>query len=253
MMEVSPMIARNWRNLKRPRGIQIITDEERYGKYVAEPLERGYGYTLGVALKRILLSSIRGAAIVACKAQRVNSEGQIAGISEDLETLKLNLKGLELWMESTEPVVIRCDIVNGEVLAKDLNLPEGVKLFNPDHYICNVTGQAQVLTLEIHSGYGYKLAEQHLNVSDDLYVMDALFSPISRVEHQVEDARVGQRTDFNKLTLHVWTNGAVTPQEAIVFSAKLFREQMKRVKGTVPAKKSEQVEWFSRKAQKRPK
>ena len=225
-MEVSPMIARNWRNLKRPRGINLVIDEERYGKYVAEPLERGYGYTIGNALKRILLSSVKGTSIVACKVQRINSEGAIAGISESFETLKLNLKELDLWREDDDPLVIRCDVSHGEVYAKDLILPEGITIFNPDLYLFKVTGQSQVVTMEIHNGYGYKVAEEHQSSTDGLYPIDAMFSPIKRVSYQVSNARIGQRTDYDKLSLEVWTNGALTPQDAIIYSAKLFREQM---------------------------
>jgi DNA-directed RNA polymerase subunit alpha len=226
MLEMSPMIARNWRKLKRPRGVSIVEEQERYGKYVAEPLERGYGYTVGEALKKILLSAIRGASVVACKANRISSEGQIAGIAESFESLQLNLKQLDLWMASEESVVVKCEVSKGAVYAKDLVLPEDVTVLNPDQYICTVTGASQAITLEIRCGYGYALASDHIGISSGLYTIDSIFSPVTRVNYSVSDARVGQRTDYNKLTLHVWTNGALTPQEAISLSAQIFREQM---------------------------
>ncbi len=226
MLEMSPMIARNWRKLKRPRGVSIVVEQERYGKYVAEPLERGYGYTVGEALKKILLSAIRGASVVACKVNRISDEGKIAGIAENFEDLQLNLKQLDLWMASEENVVIKCDVSKGEVYAKDLILPEGITVLNPDLYICTVTGASQVISLEIRCGYGYVLASDHGEVSSGLYPIDAIFSPVTRVNYSVSDARVGQRTDYNKLTLHVWTNGALSPQEAISLAAQIFREQM---------------------------
>ena len=225
MLEMNPMIARNWRKLKRPRGVSIVEETERYGKYVAEPLERGYGYTIGNALRKILLSSIRGAAVVACKANRIK-EGQIAGIKESLEDLQLNLKQLALWTDADEPIVVKCEINNGEVFARDLRLPEGVAILNPDLYLCQVTGQSQALTLEIRSGQGYFLAEDHKDLSDGLFAIDSVFTPVTRVDYSVSNARVGQRTDFDKLTLHVWTNGALSPQEAIGLAAQIFREQM---------------------------
>jgi DNA-directed RNA polymerase subunit alpha len=226
MLEITPMIARNWRKLKRPRGVSIVEETETYGKYVAEPLERGYGYTIGNALSKILLSSIQGASVVGCKAHRVNAEGQIAGIKESLEELQLNLKELAIWTEAAEPIVAKCEISHGDVFARDLKLPEHIQILTPDLYICHVTGQSQVLTIEIRSGLGYKLAEDHQDLQDNVYPIDATFTPITRVQFAVSNARVGQRTDFDKLTLHVWTNGALSPQTAISLAAQIFREQM---------------------------
>ena len=226
MLEMNPMIARNWRKLKRPRGVSIVDESQSYGKYVAEPLERGYGYTIGNALRKILLSSIQGAAVAACKAHRINAEGQIAGIREDLEDLQLNLKQLALWTHLEEPIVVKCEISNGDVFARDLKLPEEIVVLDPDLYLCHVTGQGQLLTLEIRSGHGYILAENHKNITDGLYPIDSIFTPVTRVDYSVSNARVGQRTDYDKLTMHVWTNGALTPQEAISLAAQIFREQM---------------------------
>jgi DNA-directed RNA polymerase subunit alpha len=226
MLEMSSMTARNWRKLKRPRGVTIVEETERYGKYVAEPLERGYGYTVGNALRKILLSAIRGSAVVACRANRINAEGQIAGLKESLEELQLNLKEMQLWTESDEPLVIKCEVNKGVVLASDLNLPEEVAVLSPDHYVCEVTGANQVLTLEIRSGSGYVLAGDHQDVASSLHPIDSIFTPVTRVDYSVSNARVGQRTDYDKLTLHVWTNGALSPQDSISLAAQIFREQM---------------------------
>lgn len=226
MLEMSPMIARNWRKLKRPRGVSIVEEQPRYGKYVAEPLERGYGYTVGEALKKILHSSIRGASVVGCKANRVSPDGQIAGIVESFEDLQLNLKQLDLWMASEESLVVKCEVGKGEIYAKDLSLPEEITVLNPELYICTVSGASQIITLEIRAGYGYVLASEHTELSSGLQPIDAFFSPVTRVDYSVSNARVGQRTDYDKLTLHVWTNGALTPQESISLAAQIFREQM---------------------------
>jgi DNA-directed RNA polymerase subunit alpha len=226
MMEVSPMIARNWRNLKRPRGIQIVRDEECYGRYIAEPLERGYGYTIGNALKCILLSSVRGSAIIGFEISNQDANGQIQGVQEDAATLALNLKEVECWTEADELQTISCDLPLGEVYLKDLQLPESIQALNPEHFLCNVEAEGMTLTLSIHTGYGYVVAEDHTDVPQSMTAIDATFSPIKRVDYQVSNARVGQRTDYDKLSLNVWTNGALSPQDAIMFSAKLFREQM---------------------------
>ena len=226
MIEMSPMMARNWRNLKRPRGINTDVETKNYGKYVVEPLERGYGYTIGESLKRLLMSSIRGTAVCAFKVDGASSNGNLPGIQEDLELFTLQLKELKLWVNSEEPQVIELTLPKGEVYARDLALPEGVELFSPDLLLCTVTGKDKTLKLDLRNGYGYVSAEQHEGIAKGFIAVDAIFSPVTRVEYQVTDARVGQRTDFNKLALQVWTSGAITPQEAIIFSAQLFREQM---------------------------
>jgi DNA-directed RNA polymerase subunit alpha len=226
MMEMSPMMARNWRNLKRPRGINTDNETERYGKYVVEPLERGYGYTIGESLKRLLMSAIRGTAVTAYKVDGATSAGNITGMQEDVELFTLQLKELKLWAPTEEPMTIEVTLNKGEVYARDLELPEGVELFSPDLLLCTVTGKAKTLKLELRNGYGYVSAESHESVSKGFTAIDATFSPVTRVEYQVTDARVGQRTDYNKLALQVWTSGAITPQEAIIFCAQLFREQM---------------------------
>lgn len=226
MKEMSPMMARNWRNLKRPRGIATDVETERYGKYVVEPLERGYGYTIGESLKRLLMSSIRGTAVCAFKIDGANANGKISGLQEDLEIFTLQLKELKLWVDSEIPVIAEINLPKGEVYGRDLVLPEGVKVFSPDLHLCTVTGKDKILKLDLRNGCGYVSAESHEEVGKGFIAIDAIFSPVTRVEYQVTDARVGQRTDYNKLALQVWTSGAISPQEAIIFSAQLFREQM---------------------------
>jgi|LauGreDrversion4_2_1035121.scaffolds.fasta_scaffold427297_1 DNA-directed RNA polymerase subunit alpha len=225
MMEISPMIARNWRNLKRPRGVLPMEEGETYAKYVVEPLERGYGHTLGNSLELLLLNAIRGAAVSAFKVDGVGERGVISGLKESVEELTLNLKLMELWGALSAPVKVESSL-SGEVYARDLSLPEGVKLYNPDLYICTVTGKSKKLSLEVRSGYGYVASEAHEGVFAGFTPIDAMFNPVRRVQYHVADARVGQRTDYNRLTLEVWTSGALSPQEAIVYCAHVFREQM---------------------------
>jgi len=225
MMEVSPMIARNWRNLKRPRGVVPVEERDGYAKYVVEPLERGYGHTLGNSLETLLHTAIRGAAVSAFKVDGVGEGGAISGLKETAEELTLNLKLLELWGALSAPLRVETSL-SGEVRARDLKLPEGVTLYNPDLYICTVTGKAKKLSLEVRCGYGYATSDAHEGVPAGFTAIDALFNPVRRVQYQVTDARVGQRTDYNRLSLEVWTTGALKPQEAIVYCAHLFREQM---------------------------
>lgn len=225
MMEVSPMIARNWRNLKRPRGVQPVEERDGYAKYVVEPLERGYGHTIGNSLETLLLTAIRGVAVSAFKVDGVSDDGAVSGLKESADELTLNLKLVELWGALAAPVKVESSF-SGEVYARDLKLPEGVTLYNPDLYICTVTGKSKKLSLELRAGYGYVPSSSHEGVSAGFTAIDSMFNPVRRVQYQVTDARVGQRTDYNRLSLEVWTTGALKPQEAIVYCANLFREQM---------------------------
>ncbi len=228
---------RNWRDLTKPKMIEIETDSftDFYGEFVCQPLERGFGITLGNALRRILLSSLQGAAIVSVKFDGVPHEfTTIPGIKEDIADIILNLKEVNLKTvndieEEEEEIKLVLDL-KGEKEAKagDMLTDGKVEIMNPDSHIATLNKDA-VLHAEmiVKTGRGYVPAEK--NVAGDqeigVIIIDALFSPIRKVSYVVGNARVGQRTDYDKLTLEIWTNGTVNPQDALAFAAKIFKEQ----------------------------
>ncbi|TET54009.1 MAG: DNA-directed RNA polymerase subunit alpha [Desulfobacteraceae bacterium] len=228
---------RNWRDLIKPKMIEIETDSftDFYGKFVCQPLERGFGITLGNALRRILLSSLQGAAIVSVKFDGVPHEfTTIPGIKEDIVDIILNLKEVNLKTvndseEEEEEIKLVLDL-KGEKEAKagDMLTDGKVEIMNPDSHIATLNKDA-VLHAEmiVKTGRGYVPAEKNVAGDQEIGVIliDALFSPIRKVSYVVGNARVGQRTDYDKLTLEIWTNGTVNPQDALAFAAKIFKEQ----------------------------
>lgn len=224
---------RNWRELIRPKNIIIDRDTltDNYGKFVAEPLERGYGVTLGNSLRRVLLSSLQGAAITATKIEGALHEFQaLPDVKEDVTDIILNMKEVELRLNMGDSKTIRIDIEGpADVTAKDIIHDEAVTILNPDHHICSVAeGGVFKAELTVKRGRGYVAASQFRAEGQSVGTipMDALFSPISRVNYNVTHARVGQQTDFDKLTLEVWTNGAVNPEDAVGIAAKILKEQV---------------------------
>lgn len=221
----------NWRELIKPNGIEISASSPSYGKFVCEPLERGYGVTIGNALRRILLSSIHGAAIVSTKIDGVMHEfSAISGVLEDVSELILNLKEVRLRMADSQPRGIRIEAHGeGVVKAGDIITDGGVEILNPDQYIATLSKDAVLnMTMMVKVGKGYVPAELNKEEDDPAGTMpiDAVFSPIKRVKYVVGNARVGQRTDYDKLTLEVWTDGSVLPEDATAFAAKILKEQM---------------------------
>ena len=228
---------RNWRDLIKPKMIEIETDSftDFYGKFVCQPLERGFGITLGNALRRILLSSLQGAAIVSVKFDGVPHEfTTIPGIKEDITDIILNLKEVNLKTvndseEEEEEIKLVLDL-KGEKEAKagDMLTDGKVEIMNPDSHIATLNKDA-VLHAEmiVKTGRGYVPAEKNVAGDQEIGVIliDALFSPIRKVSYVVGNARVGQRTDYDKLTLEIWTNGTVDPQDALAFAAKILKEQ----------------------------
>lgn len=228
---------RNWRDLTKPKMIEIETDSftDFYGKFVCQPLERGFGITLGNALRRILLSSLQGAAIVSVKFDGVPHEfTTIPGIKEDIADIILNLKEVNLKTvndseEEEEEIKLVLDL-KGEKEAKagDMLTDGKVEIMNPDSHIATLNKDA-VLHAEmiVKTGRGYVPAEKNVAGDQEIGVIliDALFSPIRKVSYVVGNARVGQRTDYDKLTLEIWTNGTVNPQDALAFAAKILKEQ----------------------------
>ncbi|RJR41852.1 MAG: DNA-directed RNA polymerase subunit alpha [Desulfobacteraceae bacterium] len=225
--------ARNWRELIKPKSILI--DEEThtsyYGKFVCEPLERGFGITIGNALRRILLSSLQGAAIVSVKFDNVVHEfSTIPGVLEDVTDIILNLKEVKLKLNDREEAVIHLSHDGeGAVKAGDIDTDGRVEILNPEKHIASVNKEGRLkmeMTVKVGKGYVSMDNTKRFDPSIGLIPIDAIFSPIKKVNYVVTNARVGQITDYDKLTLEVWTDGSVLPEDALAFGAKILKEQM---------------------------
>ena len=215
---------------EKPR-ITKIDEDRDYGKFVIEPLERGYGTTLGNSLRRILLSSLPGAAITNLQIDGVLHEfSTIEGVREDVTQIILNIKGLALKMYAEGEKTLEIDITGpANVTAGDIITDSDVEIMNKDLFICSVSeGATFRASLTVKPGRGYSKADE--NKSEDMPIgvlpVDSIYTPIKRVNYQVENTRVGRRDDFDKLTLDVWTDGSIAPQEAISLSAKILTEHL---------------------------
>ncbi len=230
----SDVIARNWRELIRPRRLEVEADTltSTYGRFYCEPLERGFGTTLGNALRRVLLSSLQGAAITNIKVNGVLHEfSTIPGVMEDVATIILALKDVRVRMNTEGPKTIRIrKSGEGIVTAGDFQSnDQTVEIMNPGHKICTL-GPDSTLDLEatVNLGKGYVLADK--NKTEDMSIgtipIDSVFSPLRRVNYTVTPARVGRETDFDRLNLELWTDGAIEPADAVAFAAKILKEQL---------------------------
>jgi DNA-directed RNA polymerase subunit alpha len=215
---------------EKPR-ITKIDEDRDYGKFVIEPLERGYGTTLGNSLRRILLSSLPGAAITNLQIDGVLHEfSTVKGVREDVTQIILNIKGLALKMYAEGEKTLEIDITGpANVTAGDIITDSDVEIMNKDLFICSVSeGATFRASLTVKPGRGYSKADE--NKSEDMPIgvlpVDSIYTPIKRVNYQVENTRVGRRDDFDKLTLDVWTDGSSAPQEAICLSAKILTEHL---------------------------
>ena len=220
--------------LDTPQGAAIEVRERRdnYAKFVIEPLERGFGITLGNALRRILLSSIPGAAVTYMKIDGVLHEfSTMPGIVEDTIALMLNLKGLPVKLNSDEPKVLTLN-VNGphQVTAADITPDADVEILDPNYHIATLSAKSARLSMEIgvEKGRGYVTADRKRNVEHmiGLIPLDSIFSPIRKCNFTVDDTRVGQNVDFDRLTIEIETNGSVTPDEALSTAAMIMQEQL---------------------------
>ncbi len=223
----------NWRDLIRPKRLETDGDSlsATYGKFVCEPLERGYGLTIGNALRRILLSSLRGAAITSVKIDNVHHEfTSIPEVAEDVTDLVLNLKGVIVRSTLNRPQSIRIDKKGpAKLLAGDLPQSETLKVLNPDHHLATIAKGGRIsMEITVGAGRGYQAADRAKAGGDVIGVIpiDALFSPVRKVNYLVTNARVGQITDYDKLTLEIWTNGTVSPTDALAYAAKILKEHM---------------------------
>jgi DNA-directed RNA polymerase subunit alpha len=228
------LIEKNWARLIRPRRLEAEegTLSPNYGRFSCEPLERGFGQTLGNALRRVLLSSLQGAAITTVRINGVLHEfSTIPGVLEDVSDLILNLKEVRLRMHAEGPKTLRVHKKGpGTLTAADLlSEDQTVEILNPDHKIATLSPEADVeMELTVNLGKGYMLAERNKTEEMPIGVIpiDSVFSPIRRVNYTVTPARVGRETDFDRLNLEVWTDGAVSPRDAVAYGAKIVKDQL---------------------------
>lgn len=233
---MEPSVYANWRNMIKPRRVERDPKSTRtYGKFVIRPLERGFGTTIGNSLRRILLASLQGAAVTSVRIEGVLHEfSSIPGIVEDVTDIILNIKGILLRTSSTEPVHASLS-KHGErgktvvVYAGDMVFDAECEVLNPEHPIATLTEDASfVAEMTIEMGKGYVPAAQNKDAAAPIGSMpvDAIFTPIKRVKYMVSNARVGQRTDYDKLTMELWTDGSVVPEDALAYAAKILKEQL---------------------------
>jgi DNA-directed RNA polymerase subunit alpha len=231
-MSSNDLMYMNWREIIKPEKVQFDVKTATYGKFICEPLERGFGITLGNALRRIILSSLHGAAIVSVKLDGVMHEfSAIEGVLEDISEIILNLKEVRFKVSNTEDHRLKIEARGeGEVTGADIRSDDGrVEILNPDCHIATLSNNAELkMEMNVKVGKGYCLAEA--NKDEDASVgtipIDSVFSPIKKVNYVVGNARVGQRTDYDKLTFEVWTDGSVAPEDAVAFAAKILKEQL---------------------------
>ena len=225
---------RNWHELIRPEPLEVDRDShtDSYGKFVCQPLERGFATTIGNSLRRILLSSIQGAAITSVKIKNALHElSTPPGILEDVSDIILNLKEVRLKLNANTPKTVRIDKKEkGPVTAADIITDGSVEIMNPDQHICTITGDEGHFDaeLEVKWGKGYAPAERNKTEDQPIGVIpiDAIFTPIKKVKLITSQARVGQQTDYDKLTMEILTDGSVKPEDALAFAAKILKEQM---------------------------
>ncbi|ASR41875.1 DNA-directed RNA polymerase subunit alpha [Ligilactobacillus agilis] len=213
--------------------IHKIEETKDYGKFIIEPLERGYGTTLGNSLRRILLSSLPGAAITDVQIDGVLHEfSTVEGVLEDVTAIILNLKKVALKIDSEDAQALEINVVGPmDVTAGDINGSSDVEILNPDLHIATVAeGASFHVRMNADKGRGYVSASDNKAKNDEMPIgvlaIDSIYTPIERVNYQVEKTRVGQKNDYDKLTLDVWTNGSITPSEAISLSAKILTEHL---------------------------
>jgi DNA-directed RNA polymerase subunit alpha len=215
--------------------IELVAAEENYGRFKIEPLETGYGHTLGNSLRRVLLSSIPGAAITKVKIEGVYHEfSTIAGVREDVTEIVLNIKGIRLRSYANRK--IRVTLMHqgaGPVYARHIDLPSNVELVNPDHYICTLDSNDARIEMEftVEVGRGYIPAEMNESVAIGEIPIDAIFTPIPRVNYVVENTRVGQATNFDRLVIEITTDGTIKPGDALIHAAQVLVEYNQIIAG----------------------
>ena len=224
---------KSWKDLIRPKRLEVEKETltPLYGKFTAEPFERGFGITIGNSLRRILLSSLQGAAITSVKIDGVLHEfSAIPGAKEDITEIILNLKEVRLKLHTEGPKTIRVKAEGPKVLkAGDIITGDAVEILNPDHYIATLSRDGKLsMEMVVKVGRGYVPAERNKEESQPIGTvpMDSIFSPIKKVNYTITNARVGQITDYDKLTMEVWTDGSLNPEEAVAHAAKILKDQL---------------------------
>lgn len=222
-----------WRSFELPT--RVVPDQEilsdSYGRFVAEPFERGFGISIGNSLRRVLLSSLEGSAVTSVKIEGVSHEfSTIEGVLEDVTDIVLNLKQLLVSLETDEPQKIRIDVGRkGEVKASDIQASPSVKIVNPDLHIATLTEDVPFKAeMEVRKGRGYVTAEENALGEQEigLIPVDSIFSPVRRVKYTTENTRVGQMTNYDRLILEIWTDGTVAPEMALVEASKILRRHL---------------------------
>lgn len=222
-----------WRDFQMPKRLECdeASYTTTYGKFIAEPFERGYGVTLGNSLRRILISSIEGSAVTSIKVDGVQHEfSTIPGVMEPVSDIVLNVKGLVLRSHSKSPktIYIKTD-TKGEIKARDIICDETIEILNPDQHIATLTRDTQLhMELEVARGRGYVPAELNKKDSNTIGTIpiDSIFTPIVKVNFFVENTRVGQRTDYDKLIVEIWTNGGISPKEAMLYGSNILQRHL---------------------------
>ena len=231
-MENVNIIDKNWKALTKPKKLDIQSSEDKaFATVIAEPLEKGFGQTIGNSLRRILLSSIQGAAVTAIQIDGVLHEfSSIKGVREDVTDIVLNVKNLALKLNSDGPKKLILDAEGPkEVKAKDIAQIADIEILNPEQTICNLDEKTKFhMELVVNNGRGYVLAQQ--NKSEDtplgMIAIDSLFSPVKKVSFKIESTRAGSALDYDKLVMEVETNGTVAAEDAIAFAARIFQDQL---------------------------
>ncbi len=224
-----------WRGLELPARVELDekSSTETFGRFVAEPFERGFGTTIGNSLRRILLSTIEGAAVTAARIEGVEHEfSTMKGVQEDVTDIILNLKGLVVSLDSDEPKKMRLAATGpGEVTADLIEADTAVTIHNPEHVVCTLTDEVDFeAELTVETGRGYRPASDAYQTGDEQDIgqipIDAIFSPVQRVRYRVENTRLGQKTNYDKLIIDLWTDGTVTPEMSLVEAAKILRKHL---------------------------
>jgi len=241
----------SWRDFQFPKRINIdeSTYSPFYGKFIAEPLERGYGVTLGNALRRVLLSSIEGAAVTNIRIEGVLHEfSTIPGVKEDVPEIILNIKNLVLRSYSKTPRKIYIkEKGEKEVKARDLIVDESIEVINPDLHIATLTSPDAKLEIEMEVGRGRGFVPAEMNKREDAPIgvipVDSIFTPVKKVSFHVENTRVGKRTDYDRLILEVYTNGSIEPKEALIYAARVLNKHLELffTLGELPEEETEEL------------
>jgi DNA-directed RNA polymerase subunit alpha len=222
-----------WRNFELPSTVaaerETLTDG--FGKFTIEPFEKGFGHTIGNGLRRVLLSSIEGFAVTSVQVEGVNHEfSTIKGVMEDVTDIVLNLKSLLVELESSDRVELRAArSKKGQLKAGDIEPVAGVRILNPEHLLCTLTDDVSVaLTITVARGRGYVTAEEHESEERVIGVIsiDSNFSPVTRVRYRIEETRVGKITNYDRLVLEIWTDGTVSPEDALVEASRIYRKHL---------------------------